>query len=337
MKRALIALCWTATAAIAGVTSVNPPAPTATDPHQGGRHEGNMPRYNPASIPVPAVGSGEYRVRDGNAQPYRDEDGTGAFRTMCKRSHFNRDDSLLYPAQVGRAHLHMYFGNTASDANSTPQSIRETGNGTCGGGIANRSTYWVPAIIDTSDGTVIDLEYADVYYKAGYHGVRNEDVKPIPAGLRIIAGDMKKSTKDKWFSFHDFSCGDKRETAIPAGCTTGRLDMQISFPQCWDGVNLTSPDQKSHMAYARNGCPASHPVPLPVISYVMHFPIPPGRDTSNWRLSSDNYVGGQGGYSIHADWINGWVENLPPVWTKLIINRGLSGGSYMIGDGRTME
>lgn len=308
------------------------------DHHNGGVQPGNMPNYNPATIPTAAVGSSTFDVRQTGAQPYRDNDGTGAFRTMCKRSHFNRDDSLVYPGQSGRAHLHMYWGNTASDANSTAESIRTSGNSTCGGGIANRSTYWVPAMIDTSDGSVIDMSYADVYYKTGYSGIKNEQIKPIPRGLRMIAGDMLKTTKDQWFSYHDFVCeaNGKRETAIPGGCTSGQLLMQISFPQCWNGRDLTAPDNKSHMAYASGSCPASHPVPLPTISYIVHFPIPAGRNTSNWRLSSDNYIG-QGGNSIHADWINGWDDTLPAVWTGLIINRGLSGGSYMLGDGRVLD
>ena len=181
------------------------------------------------------------------------------------------------------------------------------------------------------------MEYADIYYKTGYHGVRNDQVQPIPPGLRMIAGDMLNATKAATLGgTYEFRCSGKRETAIPNGCSSGKLEISLNFPQCWDGRNLTSPDHKSHMRYGSGGCPASHPVPLPEITYVMHFPIPAGRNTSNWRLSSDNYVGGQGGNSMHGDWINGWDPALPPVWTSLIINRGLSGGSHMIGDGRTM-
>ena len=114
------------------------------------------------------------------------------------------------------------------------------------------------------------------------------------------------------------------------------MEVSIAFPQCWDGVNLNSPDNKSHMKYASNGCPASHPVALPEIAYIMHFEIPSGSNTSNWRLASDNYTNGPGGYSMHADWINGWDPKLPPIWTTLIINQKLSGGSHMLGDGTEM-
>lgn len=317
---------------------VVPPVVTPTDPHQGGVQSGNMPRYNPASIPAPARGSATFDVRPTSDQPYRDGDGMGAFRTVCQPSHFNRDDSLIYPGQVGRAHLHMYFGNTGSNANSTPESIRTTGNSTCRGGIANRSTYWVPALIDATDGHVVAMDRADVYYKTGYGNFgRDASIKPIPQGLRMIAGDMMKTTQDNYKSGPAFfTCGGQKQGYIPANCTSGTLEVELHFPQCWNGQTLTAPDHKSHMAYANNGCPVSHPVALPEISYIMHFPIPAGRSTSNWRLSSDNYVGGRGGNSMHGDWINGWDATLPPIWTSLIINRGLSGGSHMIGDGRAM-
>lgn len=311
-----------------------------TDPHNGGVQPGNQPRYNVASIPAPARGSSTFDVGGTGQWPYQTPGETsGAFRTRCDMSHFNRDDSLVYPGQVGRAHLHMYFGNTGSTANSTPESIRTTGNSTCRGGIANRSTYWVPAVIDTASGNVMRMMYADVYYKTGYLGVRNEDVKPIPQGLRMIAGDMTRSTAPPEETFFRFACGGRYGSTMPTGCTSGNVEVSISFPQCWDGRNLSAPDHKSHMAYAvaRQGCPASHPVALPEIAYIMHFEIPAGSNTSNWRLSSDNYVGGRGGYSMHADWINGWDPELPPIWTSLIINKGLSGGSHMIGDGRSMN
>ena len=62
-------------------------------------------------------------------------------------------------------------------------------------------------------------------------------------------------------------------------CAIGSaLVLAIFFPDCWDGTNLDSADHKSHMAYAvskplsRPSCPASHPVPIPAISYILIYP-----------------------------------------------------------------
>ena len=61
------------------------------------------------------------------------------------------DDPIVFPGQPGRSHLHTFFGNTGANADSTAESIRGTGNSTCRGGIANRSSYWVPTLIDIRD------------------------------------------------------------------------------------------------------------------------------------------------------------------------------------------
>lgn len=299
--------------------------------HHDHHQHGHVPYINLASIPPPNPGHAEYRVRQTNP-PLRETPGGGAVRTFCTRSHFNFDDSLVHPGRPAATHLHMYFGNTAADANLTPDNILSEGNSTCLGGIANRSAYWVPAVIDTSDGAVMDMSLAHVYYKNGFNGVRPEEVQPIPPGIAIIVGDMNRTTPWEWGPV-DFRCNGRTGKHIPADCV-GEMSIHMDFPQCWDGVNLYTTDQ-SHMAFARrpNGCPASHPVALPAISYTIIFPIPEGRNTANWRLSSDNYEGAPGGYSMHADWINGWAPELPPIWTREVINLSLDGGSGMIGGG----
>jgi Domain of unknown function (DUF1996) len=82
------------------------------------------------------------------------------------------------------------------------------------------------------------------------------------------------------------------------------LDFEVNFPECWDGRHLDSRNHKSHLAYAVGGnCPPSHPVPLPAISLVYHYPANLLAGTTEVILSS----GGQ--YSGHADFINSWQES----------------------------
>ena len=52
----------------------------------------------------------------------------------------------------------------------------------------------------------------------------------------------------------------------------------MTFPSCWDGKNLDSPDHASHVAYSTDGlvlsgdgCPASHPVRIPQLMYEMNW------------------------------------------------------------------
>src|SRR5690606_18586551 len=124
----------------------------------------------------------------------------GAFRTSCSFSHMNYDDPIVFPGQPGKAHLHAYFGNTLADASSTAESLRNSGNSTCRGGIANRSAYWVPAVID-ENGAPVKPNSAQIYYKTGYRGIRPEQVQVFPQGLRMIAGDAKSAGADQEHAF----------------------------------------------------------------------------------------------------------------------------------------
>jgi Domain of unknown function (DUF1996) len=271
-------------------------------------------------------------------------DGTGAFRTVCSFSHMNFDDPIVYPGQVGRSHLHAYFGNTAASAHSTAWTIANTGNSTCRGGILNRSSYWVPAIVDTRNGVPVTPSEMLVYYKTGYGGVPPQTVKVPPAGLRMIAGDMMASSRQNdHYGWYCSGVSHPLNETIPQNCTAGEdLVMVLGFPQCWDGVNLDSPNHKSHMAYPvgndsplGNGCPASHPVPLPEITYNVRFPVTEAGSTATWRLSSDMYANSiRGGYSAHGDWFNGWEPDALRAFVINCDNAAMDCHAHLLGDGR---
>jgi hypothetical protein len=201
-------------------------------------------------------------------------------------------------------------------------------------------------MIDTRDGTPQRPEFSHVYYKGGYQGIPSSSIKVIPPKLRMIAGSAKNtSVMARWDAHISYACnaGNWEHDNVIPNCGPGNeLHMRIEFPQCWDGVNLDSADHKSHMAYGNGSstCPTTHPIPLPEITMIVVYPII-GKDTSTWRLSSD-HSGAPAGTSGHADWMNGWTgqtagEYIPTVWTTKVINKGLSGGSHILGDGRVMQ
>jgi hypothetical protein len=97
--------------------------------------------------------------------PNCDLDGTdGKLRINCVASHLAYDDPIVYPGQTGAAHLHQFFGNSLTDANSTYTSLRTTGEGTCSGGPINRSAYWHPAMIRPQNNKVVLPQSYTVYY-----------------------------------------------------------------------------------------------------------------------------------------------------------------------------
>ena len=284
--------------------------------------------------------SGVLTAPDG--QPGVRRDGVGAFRTACSHSHTSNDDPIVMPSRPGAAHLHQFFANPSTDAFSTTERLRAATSSTCPGGTANLSGYWVPAALDAA-GNEVRARQTIVYYKSGYGGVAPADVRPMPAGLRIVAGEPHRTeadTRPSWMRHVFWACVRLPDGAYTANtaemqqCAAGwDLVMQVQFPQCWNGVDLDSPDHVSHLAYPDNGCPATHPVPIPAITLNTYWPAPTG--TTGWKLSSDNY-NGTGGRSGHADWWNGWDPAVVSVWMRWCVNAGLDCGAENLGDGRRL-
>jgi hypothetical protein len=251
----------------------------------------------------------------------------------------------VYPGQPGKSHLHVFFGNTGTNANSTPASIANTGNSTCRGGTINRSGYWAPAMIDTLDGTPVTPQSLIVYYKTGFNGVRPGDVKSLPQGLRMIAGDSKNSGPYQWGGPAHFTCiepvsGTGPSTQnIPTTCATGNtIWAAVTFPQCWDGVNLDSPDHKSHMSYPVQGsCPSTHPVPVPEITVNVLYTVADMKALSRWRLASDTYdPSTPAGYSSHADWFNGWKSKFMDSFVQNCDQPPKDCHAHLLGNGQKM-
>ena len=293
--------------------------------------------YGQGPFPLGSSGYSTDRVAATSERPTGPFD-VGAFRLRCPFSHFLFDDPIVYPGQPGRSHLHVFFGNTGVNANTTIENLTTTGNSTCNGGTVNRTGYWAPAMVDMQSNQVVKPEFADFYYKTGYRGVRPSEVQPFPRGLRMIAGDSMNRVGDPYNSAYEFACRDNPTITGPSfvSCPVGdRMIQRIFFPQCWDGVNLDSPDHKSHMAYPNGGCPASHPVPLPEFSIHIYYPITVAGEENHWRLSSDTYSG-PAGYSSHADWMNGWNQSIMEAWVKNCDNPSLDCHSHLLGDGRML-
>lgn len=275
----------------------------------------------------------------------------GAFRTGCQAVKFAFDDPIVYPGQPGKSHLHTFLGNTGINASSTAASLSTTGNSTCRGGTINRSSYWVPSMIDTrTGGPMAPMFESNFYYKTGY-ALPPSAITEVPLGLRMIAGDAKGNPSAP-SSAAIYACvwnggNSNWSSSIPTDCPGGDgswLIMGIDFPQCWDGVNLDSPDHKSHMTNPVNvkanntgNCPATHPVALPQIAYQILYQVKVTGETKYWRLSSDAYDNTKpAGFSGHGDYFMAWKPEIVKVWTKNCDNAQKDCHSHLLGDGRAM-
>jgi hypothetical protein len=283
----------------------------------------------------------------------RRDDGTGAFRTHCLETHVAQDDPLVHPGQPGAAHEHVFLGNGTVDAFTTSESLLEATETRCDGGTLNRSGYWVPSLRDGS-GNRLKYEEPLIYYKTGYH-LPPESLVPPPAGLQMIAGHAA-ATEPQDVTVTKFRCsgwstrapqfdpGDPLDhvNTIP-DCEIGDImEIRLVFPQCWDGVNLTSDDLQRHMAYpsqatapvpGTGSCPDSHPVAIPEISY--NFEVVVTSETgppSAWRFVTDPQ-GAPGGTSFHGDWMNGWNDDVMQTVVERCLNAKRDCGTGLLGDG----
>ena len=330
----------TPTTPVAGVTPSTPPisnqAPNIVQ-------IALMPAVDISKNVMPAIGYSALRIQP--TTEVAPQNG-GAFRIPCKVSHMSNDDPLIYPNQPGAAHHHTFFGNTSTNAKSDLMTLASAGNSTCNGGTMNRSAYWMPSMIDTKTNAPIVPDGALFYYKTGDFG--GFPVTPItapPKGLRMITGNAKATTANDAIGL--YTC------LTPAGSTPWKrnivncavgdtMQLHIDFPQCWDGKNLDSPDHKSHMSNRVNvsgvgdRCPATHPVMIPEITLNLNYKITVANQTNNWRLASDNYATTlPGGYSTHADWVNGWDEKTIQGIVNNCLNKNLDGHAHLLCDGRT--
>ena len=302
-----------------------------------------MPAVDTSKNIAQAIGYSTLRAQPTTELPSATSE-KGAFRVACTVSHMSNDDPIVYPNQPGAAHHHTFFGNTSTNAKSDLAHLDIAGNSTCTGGNMNHSSYWMPSMIDTASNAPIKPDSAIFYYKSW--SVPGQYITQPPKGLRMIAGNSKSTSADT--SSGRYSCltpsngtGTPWTKTIPI-CSVGTtLLMQIGFPQCWDGVNLDSPNHKDHMAEANpalttaNKCPASHPIGIPQIAQTISYTVTADNQTKNWRLASDNYATSTaGGYSAHADWVNGWDTTIMAGWIKNCLNKDLDCHAHLLGDGR---
>gem|GEM_PF-250329 len=203
------------------------------------------------------------------------------FRFLAAPSHYLKDDPIVFPNQIGRSHLHMFFGNTRADANSVVGSgdandLLIRGASTVQGGKgANASSYWIPALVDgplngcANQRKIILPDSITIYYKTR----RPAETQLIPEGLATIGGNLPQTPNGMvhGMRIENSGGGDFREGAlwgfydparglavdiqptIPQSNPNGYrwLRASIGFPQCFasevdGGFRLRSTDHLSH-------------------------------------------------------------------------------------------
>lgn len=142
----------------------------------------------------------------------------------------------------------------------------------------------------------------------------------------MLAGDPNRKTPNPIYKYYchrkpDLSDEISSDDFNFEDPCLGGIKFDLSFPSCWDGVNLYKSDQ-SHMAYPtyapynnlREGpCPISHPVRLPsiLLEYTYHpevYPAITKGQNIKGHLAWAN--GDTTGFGLHADFMMGWDREI---------------------------
>jgi uncharacterized protein DUF1996/carbohydrate binding protein with CBM6 domain len=227
------------------------------------------------------------------------------FNASCTVSHSRPDDPIVFPGMSAASHMHTFMGNDSTDANTTTMSLLANAGSSCQPG-EDRSAYWVPEL--TENGKKVDPHGVTVYY-----GSRLKDptkTVPFPQGFRMIVGDAKRQVATPkgapgqfWCAGNGGETGRSADGNWPVCAKTAELTYQLTFPDCWDGVHLDSPDHKSHVGPTGNdGTCASgkFPVAIPSLSFVIGYPS--SGSTAGFKLSSGNAS------SMHGDAFFAWDD-----------------------------
>ncbi|KAF2651691.1 hypothetical protein K491DRAFT_606375 [Lophiostoma macrostomum CBS 122681] len=264
-------------------------------------------------------------------------------RFGCSQLTVERLDPLVNPGMVGTPHVHQIIGGNGFRADMPPVEYDLPGHSNCTSCTFSEdfSNYWTAALYYRGrNGTFKRVQQFEngglrqrggmtVYYIAPYDGVSNVTAfKPASLSrsgnptLRSTAGESR-GICHRCFEGADFTpfggapCTGNDTTSLPNHFCPGGIRTQVTFPTCWDGVNLDSPDHQSHVAYATipfepyaDPCPDTHPVHLPQLMYEVMFDSRPYNNKSLWpEDGSQPFVFSMGdatGHGNHGDYMFGW-------------------------------
>ena len=232
------------------------------------------------------------------------------FKVECAWSHAAADDPIVAPGRPGRSHLHDFFGNTTTSADSTVATLH--GGGTTCQNQLDTAAFWVPALLRR--GAPVRPIGSAAYYRPG-PGIDAASVRPYPAGLMMIGGDHHATVQPLEVAAWHCGASPVLHANPPACPRTAPLGVRVAFPDCWDGRHLDSDDHRSHMARSRDGrCPSDHPVPVPQLIFEVHYPV--SGDPAGLELASGGVRG------VHADFLNAWDEDALAREVRACLNGG---------------
>ena len=235
-------------------------------------------------------------------------------RFQCSQLVVERLDPLVTPSLIPSPHLHQIVGGNSFTA-SMPTSHDLVTASTCTSCTFSEdfSNYWTAVLyFRARNGTYKRVPQSVSEGLKGAGGItvyytpdtqNQTGVTAFRPGFRMLVGDATATSKSSARKVcyrcmpetgdnMNLNCVAPDAQTLPTGFCPGGIRSVITFPTCWDGVHLDSPDHQSHVAYANGAgdydvgptgtCPESHPVAIPQVMYEVMWDTRAFNDESLW-------------------------------------------------------
>jgi hypothetical protein len=187
---------------------------------------------------------------------------------------------------------------------------------------SDKSVYWAPQVYGIANGSFTPLPTKTRFYYFVNGNTDNDTVSAFPEGLRLLVGDANSKSAPRvdhtvWECFTTSDIAGRSLTSntfnFDSTCPGG-LKSDITFPSCWDGVNLWLPNS-AHVVHPadnfRSGhCPWSHPIKIPTI--MLEHTWRPNDWSPSTKLKGNLVLanGDTTGFGYHADFVNAYVQKV---------------------------
>ncbi|KAK4183332.1 hypothetical protein QBC35DRAFT_443578 [Podospora australis] len=263
-------------------------------------------------------------------------------RFSCTQLVVDRIDPLVNPGSVPSPHLHQIVGGNSFTPSMDPLAHDLPSKSTCTTCTFSEdfSNYWTAVLFFRArNGTYKRVAQHQEEGLRGNGGITvyyipnadsKQTVTAFKPGFRMLVGDASAKTPNaprkvchrcmpKSGDNRNINCGPPDTEELPSKHCVGGIRTVITFPTCWDGKNLDSPDHQSHVAYAEGAtpyavgptakCPDSHPVAIPQVMYEVRWQTQEFGPELWPEDGSQPFVWSTGdpkGYSNHGDYVFGW-------------------------------
>lgn len=231
---------------------------------------------------------------------------TPMLRFQCSQLVIDRLDPLVNPGEAPSPHLHQVVGGDSFNVTMDPATHDLPTASTCTSCTFSEdfSNYWTAVLyFRARNGTFKRVPQMPSQGLKGNGGITvyyipstnaKTKVTAFKPGFRMVVGDAALQSPGTAHKIchrcmpasgdkSNINCGAPDAQTLPTGMCDGGIRSVITFPTCWDGKSLDSPDHEAHVSYGTGSaandvgptgtCPSTHPVVLPQVMFEVMWDV----------------------------------------------------------------